>query len=202
MTYAEVVTILKDWAPIVRDAVVTAAAFAGACVGVSGLKTWKRQLKGTTEFGLAMNILTDVYAVRDAMQSLRNFTLRNPPPPERFDDLGLLDARHRLMQSLWSPHSSAMARFNANLLVSETIWGKEIAGHAKELQKAVRSIDGALMMEYLTRIPSPASPEDGPFKLDPVLYSNGSPDEFQKNLDKVVADIENELRPILGNRRG
>ena len=39
---------LKTWMPIVKDAVITGAAVIAGYVGLKGLGTWRRQLKGNT----------------------------------------------------------------------------------------------------------------------------------------------------------
>ena len=76
---------LKVWLPIIKDAVLTGAAIIAGYVGLKGLGTWRRQLKGNTEYELAKSLLKAVYELREAIVSARfpgMIYLREPDMPE------------------------------------------------------------------------------------------------------------------------
>jgi hypothetical protein len=62
---------LTAWLPIIKDAVLTGAAIVAGYVGLRGLGTWRRQLKGNTEYELAKSLLKAVYELREAIVSAR-----------------------------------------------------------------------------------------------------------------------------------
>ena len=65
MTCIEIFTIIKD-------AAVTGAAITGAFVAFKGLGTWRRQLKGLSEYELSRRILVTLFKYRDAINGVRH----------------------------------------------------------------------------------------------------------------------------------
>jgi hypothetical protein len=55
-----------------RELVLIAASSIAAVVALLGLRTWKKQLKGRTDYELARRLLKSAYAVRDALQIVRH----------------------------------------------------------------------------------------------------------------------------------
>jgi hypothetical protein len=89
---------------ITRDVVVSMSAIAAAWVAILGVNTWRRQLKGTTEYQIALKVLKALYAVRESMIELRSrFTfpsewLQQPPVtqgPEEFRALAAAQSYQR-----------------------------------------------------------------------------------------------------------
>jgi type IV secretory pathway VirB2 component (pilin) len=63
---------IQPWVTLIKDIVTGLAAATAAVIGVLGLRTWKAQLKGKTEYETARSLLRCVYRVRDAMRVVRN----------------------------------------------------------------------------------------------------------------------------------
>src|SRR5689334_8252445 len=63
---------LKDVVSLVRDILTCCAALFAAGIAFLGLRTWRAQLKGKTEFELAQRLLQSVYKVRQAIAVVRH----------------------------------------------------------------------------------------------------------------------------------
>lgn len=57
---------------VIRDVVVMSAEAGGAVIAGLGLKTWRRQLRGHTEYDLVRRLLRAAYSVRDQVASVRS----------------------------------------------------------------------------------------------------------------------------------
>lgn len=54
----------------VKDIALTLAAFSSIYVGLTGLETWKRQLKGDTEYQLLKNACIALYELRELIKKV------------------------------------------------------------------------------------------------------------------------------------
>ena len=57
---------------LIKDVLVSIAAMIASIVAIYGLSTWKRQLRGETEYELARRILRLCYKYRDAVKRVRD----------------------------------------------------------------------------------------------------------------------------------
>jgi hypothetical protein len=55
-----------------KDAISIITSVALVLIGISGLETWKRQLRGNVEYDQSRKLLRAVYKVRDAIRIVRN----------------------------------------------------------------------------------------------------------------------------------
>lgn len=65
----ELLIIIKEIVSVAKDIILAFAAIVASYVGIKGLGTWRRQLKGNAEYELAKNILTAIYELREAIAS-------------------------------------------------------------------------------------------------------------------------------------
>ena len=82
MTFAQVISVSKD-------IVLAVAAITGSVVAVMGLDTWKRQLRGHSEYELSRRILVSLYKYRDAINGVRHpamLSYEMPEPPDEIID--------------------------------------------------------------------------------------------------------------------
>lgn len=64
ITWLEGLSIAKDWLTLII------AGF-GMCVAWKGLRTWQRQLKGTSQFDVAKRLMLKVYQIRQDIEFCR-----------------------------------------------------------------------------------------------------------------------------------
>ncbi len=119
---------------VARDFVVLAVSIVGAWVAVSGLSTWKRQLKGQTEYALARRLMTGVLRVRNKLRAVRE---HGP-----FEDMkNTLGERLQAVDEAW-------VELETGVLEAEALWGYT----AGQMLSKLRQCHGELaagVLEYL-----------------------------------------------------
>lgn len=191
---------------LAKDLVLMAAAIVASYVGLRGLGTWRRQLRGNTEYQLAKALLTSVYELREAIAGVRNpfmqYSKEPDLPEEKLKDLSQRDREwHALAQAYqrrWEPVPAAKAKLDANLLEAEVIWGPAIRTKVQGLNRLIGELLFALQDHLEARnpnIPYESPGRDLVKKRHETLYGIGDDDAFKKQLDEAIGTIENEMRP-------
>jgi hypothetical protein len=182
----------------------------GAKVAWEGLSVWKTQIRGNTEYDLARRTLKAVYKVRDAVESVRypfisNAEMNNaqselvsrhipesgdpPPKPTRAD---LMKAVYNVR---WREVKEAGLKLHDEYVEVEAVWGKEAKTLLLAVQKSVVRLSLALE-QYLED--EKLNKEDSIAIRAVVFNTSGEvPDEFSKNLNEKIENIEEFLKPML-----
>lgn len=205
MTHLELVTLVKDL-------VLSGAAIAGAVVAIKGLGTWKRQLRGQSEYELSRRILVTLFKYRDAIAGVRHpamWAYEMPRPP---DDESKNMSRERVgfygtskaYQARWDKVQAERMSLYADLLESEAIWGDEL----KKLFKVLFNLEHELfttVRHYIELI----NPDTGEAskeaianidrKRRDIMYDDLSEegDDYRKDFQRGVDAIEKYLKPKL-----
>lgn len=204
----EVLTTAKEVVPLVKDFVLTVAAIVAGYVGIKGLGTWRRQLRGNTEYQLAKTLLTAIYELREAVSNVRHPFMHYSREPELAQEkLKELSEREREWHSLaqayqkrWAPVAAAKAKIEANILEAEVVWGRDILTKAEPLNKLIGELFWALQEHLEVMHPNYRNEKPEPEekrKRREIMYEFGDADkdEYKKQLQKLIADIECELKP-------
>ena len=133
---------------IVKDIVLTIAAVIASYIAIGGLDTWRRQLSGNVEYQLAKNILTTLYALRDAIETVRDplmsYSAEPDLPEEKLKNLTRPEKEwHGLVQAYqkrWEAIPVAKTRLNANLWEAEAVWGKAITSKIQPLMTMLNEL--------------------------------------------------------------
>ena len=191
---------------IVKDIVLTLAAIVAGYVGIRGLGTWRRQLRGNAEYQLAKSMLTSVYELREAMSGIRNpfmqYSKELDLPEDKLKELsqreGTWHALAQAYQRRWESVPRAMAKLDANLLEAEVVWGPGIREKASPLNRLTGELLFALQDHLEAQNPDGRYESPGPELIKnrhETLYDVGEKDGFKERLQEVIRQIENELRP-------
>ena len=62
----------QQYVTIIKDVITAGAALVAAYIGWQGLATWRKQLKGRTEYELARRLLSSIYKIRNYVSYFRN----------------------------------------------------------------------------------------------------------------------------------
>lgn len=209
MTCTKIVGLLKDL-------VLSGAAITGAVVAVKGLGTWRRQLKGQSEYELSRRILVSVFKYRDAINGVRHpvmWAYEMPSPPE--DEVAKMSPEQirfygtsKAYQERWGKVQAERISLYADLLEAEAIWGVEL----KLLFEKVFDLEHELFtgirrfIELINPDTSKAKKE-AITKIDnkarDIMYDDLSeePDEYKKDLITAIEKIENYLKPKLSHEK-
>jgi hypothetical protein len=183
-----------------------------AWIGFSGLATWRRQNKGTSDHDLARRLLMDLYRLRDSIGNVRNPVMFGSEggEEEQGQNLNFLQNSYRSMVRAYEKRFSLVdevrARLNTSLLESEAVWDGEVKSRFAPIFK----LQHELLMNvrnYLITI-NPEEQEDrAQAYMDilaqrrDVLYETplDGDDVFKSELDAALSTVEAYLRPKLIN---
>jgi hypothetical protein len=188
---------------VVKDLATGGAAVTAAIIAVKGLKTWKRQLLGNTNYDLARRFLRATYKLREAIRYVRMPFMSAAEIIEArkavglsvdTDTLGGKENERVTYQIRWRKLSDALVEFNAELLESEALWGKNIRARSELLLKCVGELNGAIN-EWLRSRTHLNEARD--IEVVAIIYDAGESNSYSDRLGSAIEAIENELRPHL-----
>ncbi len=182
-----------------------------AYVGIVGLQTWKRQLRGTSHHELARKALIELYKYRESVERARSPAMMGSEMELRLEDEVALSFREKAYlrkcsgyQKRFDTMTAARAPIHATLLESEALWGGELG----ELFKPLFTMQNEffLYVEYWLMASDPREDEDYRRTYSDII--KGQPkivfdkldkegDEFRQRFNVYVSEIEQYLKPKL-----
>ncbi|MFI3136746.1 MAG: hypothetical protein QX197_08205 [Methylococcaceae bacterium] len=199
---------LETWLPILKDATLAVAASIASYVGLKGLGTWRRQLKGNAEYELAKKLLRGVYELREAITGVRHpFMLYSQEPDMSEEKLKELSEKekqwHAMAQAYekrWEPVPKAKTSVDTLLLEAEVVWGKKIVEFTSPLNGLIGELLWAIQKHLEAMNPNNHYDNPGEDEIKTrrnIMYARGTTeqDEYKKRLEAVIGLIEEELKP-------
>jgi hypothetical protein len=197
------------WA-IVKDLVLAGAAGVGAIVAVVGLSTWKRQLRGRTEYDLAKRILRLCYEYRDTVAAARHPWMELPSESDgEAADMDLAHRRYlgteRAYEARWERIRAVRAELYPEMLEAEVLWDAQLAELLEPLFGLERDLFLAIEDELSVRNPD-LHPNDTQLLREPeaikqrkrILYGRfGDTDEFDAKFKDGLARVGTFLKERL-----
>jgi hypothetical protein len=196
-----------DWQPYVsmaKDAITAAAAVTAAIVAIQGLRAWRKQLRGKTDYELARRCLRAVYRLRDAIRFIRNPIITSEEiskavrdegasiPAEFSDDYKIAQAVYNLRLKV---ANEALSDLQVELLEAQVSWGNDAVAAIEPLQQCLAHLFGAIR-RHLRRLASDRrltpKTED---ELEQILYEMEG--GFSNDIAKAVTIAEKFLQPHL-----
>jgi len=182
--------------PLVKDALTGLAALGGVIIAAFGLSTWRRQLRGNSEYDLARRILRGVYQVRDTVKILR---LPFFPMWELADDLSdpfpenLDDATKTAYSNRWRNVASALSELDALTVEAEAQWGPTVGKHCRNVRftahKLFIELQGYLAIKQYRQN-----------EINTTITQVTSNDPIEQEIAHEVKAIEDRIVPYLGKR--
>lgn len=195
MAWAEIVSFLKD-------VVVVAAPATGAIVAVKGLSTWRRQLKGQSDYNLAKDVLINLYKYRDALFFVRHPLLTGAELqlPENVDEKELKYAEANYLrtvtayQNRWDKVVEVRSKLQANIVEIEALWNADLALQLKKI--FAHEQDLMFNISCFLRVKNPSIyEEDKKFDRE-HLDSKMLYDTLKDETDIFRAAFKNTLTPL------
>ncbi len=196
---------------VVSQLILTATAVTGAVVAVAGLTTWRKQLRGRTEYARARKLLRAFLQVRDEIRFVRNPFIpageflaayraenREPPATGVSGQEGLrLVYHHR-----WRQLQAAVSDLRVEMVEGEVHWGERLRLHGDRLWRKISELHSAteLYMQDLEREPRDErgrARHEGHFTIVHAGAEGGNPDVFESDVLAIVSGFEELLRPAL-----
>jgi hypothetical protein len=175
------ITLLQTFLTITKDIVTIIATSIAAVVAITGLQTWRKQLKGNAEYELARDILVAVYRVRDAIRNCKF-----PPIPEPLEEV------KKFHDQQLPKLDDMLSNLDIELLEAEAIWGENqnIMTSISEFRALATAVKPEYQLTYI--LPSPGEN----IYYFPSLFSWGE-DDYSPKVERAVKKIEYHLRPKL-----
>ena len=196
---------IGEYTSIGQNVVLAVCGIATVTIAALGLKTWRRQLKGTSEYTKSKEVLKAVYNVRRAFRHVRCAAIYSYEYPEEMRDaVGLKDEHEHagtahVYQQRWNILHEAWGRLEEQLLEAQVEWEEfnedtitPLWKCKVELQIAIQDLLDAKKSYGRQAV----SPEDGA-KRDSILYYGGKDskhDKFTPEIEAAIAEFERKLR--------
>lgn len=207
------IPLLQTYVTLIKDILSIFSIIVLAVIAIVGLQTWKKQLKGKTEYELARRLLRAVYKTRDAIRLVRTPFASASEIAASVNEAGIIpdpqdpdyhnQNQGALYQRRWKKVLEAMAELDVEAFEAEVIWDKEIRDVLIPLRQQVGLLH--LNIErYLRNLnqPSRRLPKAEMLeKIDETIYDfhdltdTKSDNPFTVRTAEVISDIENYLRP-------
>jgi hypothetical protein len=178
-------------------------------IGLQGLATWRRQLKGTTDHELAKKALIQLYNYKESVERARSpamFGQEMQLDPGEEDGLKFSEINHRRRTRGYDRRLQSMAEAKATLLATlvetEAVWGRELRELVTSLFKMQHEF--VMYVQFYFIANDPSQDDDyrraymEPLKDKPnIMYDNLTEegDEFRKSFNSLIERAENYLRP-------
>lgn len=175
-----------DWTDF-REGLLPIVAIFGLGVAWAGLLTWRKQLKGKTEYELARRLLKAVFDVRNALRWVRDPLLVG-------DQTEVYEAR---LQEV----DRALPGLRVEVLEAEVLFGTEaVKSRVPALHQCVIELRIALRGFLRHQAGALQLPDGKVAEYEQTLFDTGTdeePDEYGATLNEAVEAFEAWLRPYL-----
>jgi hypothetical protein len=199
---------LSECITAVKDALVGLSAVSAAVFAYLGLTTWRKELKGKSEYQLAKEVLKSVYKVREAFKHVRNpWIYQYEYPNEMLDDTGHLkreqnyEGTAHVYEKRWEMMTEAFRELEEHHLEAQVEWGSEFQDVITKLRSCKVDLLIAIqqMLEH-KKNPREIGLTDAEKHAEErsVLYYHGSDskyDKFTPQIDEAINEFEKWLRP-------
>ena len=197
-----------QWTSVLRDVLLGAFAATTAFFAYLGLSTWRRELKGKSEYQLAKDVLKAVYKVREAFKVVRNPAIFSYEyPDDIINHHGHLkreseyEGTAHVYQERWKKMAEAFQELEDLHLDAQVEWGPEYQDVIRKLRGCrvdlLIAIQTMLERKKDPRVGEPTKPE----KLEEersVLYNLGEGSKYGKftpEIAEAIGEFEKWLRP-------
>jgi hypothetical protein len=143
---------VSEWAGLIKDLIVAAAAAITAVAAWRGLSVWRKETKGRRSFEVARRLLRNAYQIEAAVRSFRNPLQRASEIEEAHKELGLDESKRQdafestkaVYELRWRHLGEAWANFNASAVEARVLWGDEAQEWLRPLSECVKQLWGSL----------------------------------------------------------
>ena len=205
---------MQYYLSIIKDIVTIIATIIGSCVAIYGLISWRKQLKGRTEYDLARRVLKAVYKVREAIQSVRDpfqsasevemaiketcNSIEENSPDYR------IKSTTSVYQIRWNRLNRALLELKFELLEAEVSWGRNVHNKINPLNECIGKLCStinlhlhSLQNNYHETSQRDAENINSRLKILYTVSDDPNKDDFLNQINLAVIEVEEFLKPYL-----
>jgi len=202
---------IQAWVALIKDIITGLAALTAAVIAIMGLQTWKKQLRGKTEYELAQRMLRAVYQFREALAWVRYWIMDETEMFQAVNEAKIEDSptdmnktfarrRKAVYQKRWQKVLEASVELDSISLEAEAIWGQVAKESVKPLLECAGTLFATLIV-YFEHIENPQTNYSKEVKSRDHQIMFGVPGEkdnfFSNQITAAVRKIEDFLKPFL-----
>lgn len=181
------------------DVVTALSAVVVSCVAIYGLREWKRQTKGKTDYEIARRYLKSALNLRDSITYVRNPFISINEMQTALKEHGFSEDEYSdnmkknmaVYSTRWKKVQEAQTNLEIELLEAEVSWGAEAVRVSRKLSSLTRKLFAELQM-YISGYRQNIK--------DELIYNQGdfdNPDDFSIKLNEGIEEIREFLKPHL-----
>jgi len=183
---------------IAKDIVTILGTVAAVVIGILGLKTWRVQLKTTSDNDLARRILVSLYKVRSNIQFIRR-PLREAILPEdksQFDQNATTEAFAKQYETEWNKVREEMAELEAASIEAQATWDRDFPNHLIPLRTCIFELLDYIREHLRTQAAGRGESYHKPEEIRKIIFgTGGSTDEFGQKVEEAVKNVDDVVRP-------
>jgi hypothetical protein len=177
----------------IKDVITSLGVLGTLVLGVIGLNTWRRQLRGTSRYDVARRVVLHAYKVQDAIEIVRN-PLVSLPEKEVGEgrqvaaEMKVYEARMGTLQERW-------AELKTTIFEARVFWGEEVDASCKPLEQMIKELRGQIWLHFWMKraYAGPgATVDDNPARVkanDQIIYKISDDDDFSKQVNAAVRQV-------------
>lgn len=132
-----------NWGFDVQNIISILATVGALSIGISGLNTWKKQLKGNANYKLSRRILVGLLAYKEIIKNVRNSVIFHheiPDPPDGKKENMSKEQQHfygiaKVYNKRWNKVRKQRNKLYPDELEAEALWEKDVNRFFKALYK-------------------------------------------------------------------
>jgi hypothetical protein len=189
---------------IAKDVITAGAAITAAVVAVKGLRAWRQQLRGKTDYELARRCLRAVYRVRDAIRMIRDPMQSSEEIAHAVKEEGPSIPQHltddyKIQQAIYSFRlrnaNDAFSDLQVELLEAQVSWGAEAVAAIEPLQNCALTLRSAIRRHLRRLLRHGELTAARAEELDMILSVNDDrQDPFSEEIREAVEKAEKFLQ--------
>lgn len=197
---------------IVSDVLIALAATSTAIIALCGLKSWRTEIKGRTQFELARQILKDIFSFKEEINRARYpiLVVLEPISGDRTEDENRKEMINSYMKEFnrrIEPVGEMSTQLSVDAIEASVFWGPDIKERIEQLRMHASILKVAFQKHLLAM---KENWENDPklekmyFKNFEIVFSTSGEDDldaFDSRINEINQWIENELAPILGRKK-
>lgn len=199
------------WIELFKNIITIVAAIIGAIVAILGLRAWRRQLQGKTEYEISKDILKSVYTLVEAIKVVRNPFVSSGEINSSLKDEGLdLDIRDDdydfistriVFHRRWKMVSDALSSLSLVMIEAKVILGNDIDGLFLPLNEQVRELWNGIdtvLRSMNFRLRDSLKPDELQIarSITYGIHDDGT-DKYSNRLKRNVEKIEEHFQQFL-----
>jgi len=199
----------QQYVTIIKDVITAGAALVAAYIGWQGLATWRKQLKGRTEYELARRLLSAIYKIRNYVSYFRNPFMSAGEIYQSMEREGIkaeftdkdysFKSSSAVYKVRWEKISDGMTDLEVNSIEAEVLWGSDIMEALTHLPRLISDLNFNVGWYLRELSGARAGRTEDIERYERYVFSSANPeeDEFALEMANAIKAIDEILRPYL-----